>query len=596
MRLSLVLLCALGAFACDDASNTDPPPPDGRLPGHDFEPQPVPEPAPQPAPQPDAEPEPMIPLPDATDGVFRGEGTVMVQISGDEPFDGGGLAVVELLDAAGAIVETREFALDLYPVAIEWSRRFWWISATAADRARVRLLSAEVELRQLESAIVEVPVVTAGCDPTGFTSRCGAGHACLAPALDAEGVCTPVDLLARIRREQDPALTVDLRAAADPDAVLDTVTVVWDDGTDRRFPESAPVDVGWRRVIRIPYAGFDAVDLYLGPHRLVRGLAVEERPVRRLDAPCDPVRLVDTCAAGSACFEEGTCRAIHAPIIDSLRATRTDDTYGVWFAGRDPDRDIDTLLMDWVGAPVGAPRPPEGWLYASAHQQVLHSMIEYAEDGRFEGFWVFQAPEPVAAAGLGIVLVDRETQRSARAEARFEDAAPVPRRVGQSCDVFGAISTCGAAVCDLLDGADRYRCVEPTPGCGSPDAWPPLDGDRISSVATTGVDLTRGSCMRSRGNLGDDRGFSLTAARAGRHRITAQGTDYPGISAITARRRCDLPGPASELACAGDMGGGNGTSEPLTIEVELEAGETIYLLVEGTWIGGGPFTLEVERP
>jgi hypothetical protein len=564
---------------------------ESRLPGHGFEPQPAPEPAPQPDPIPD--PDPTEPVAPGAQGAFRGAGSIIVRLAGTEPFSDGGVAIVELLNA-GEVVETREFPLGLYPVEMEWTRDLWWPTDEAGDQTRVTLMSGDEVLRTLTDDVADLPVVERACDPKGFVDRCANGLVCLGPTLEMQGACTSVDVVAR--RLQGDAV-IDLRGDAHPRALLTTVTVVGSEGGESRQPQAVAGSAEWRRYVRVPHDGTEAVAVYAGPHRVVADLAVEARPRRAADSGCDVARLIDACVAGTACSDMGVCATIHAPVIERIRAHRDGDVVGFWIAGVDPDRDVRAIQVSWLDAAPEFDAPRDAWFYVSPHQRSVLSVIEYDIDGNFEGFWVHPPVEGMDVAGVEVVLIDSEDQSSEPMQARFEAAEQVPRQVGQTCDVFDALTTCaGAAVCDLVDGADQYRCVEVVPGCAAPEAWPAIEGDRVEGSTATGVDITRGSCMRSRGNLGEDRGFSLTARQAGVHRVTVSSEQYGALTAVTARRQCDLPGPASELGCAGDMGGGNGTGGPLSLDIELMQGETVYLLVEGSWTGGGPFVLAVERP
>ena len=173
---------------------------------------------------------------------------------------------------------------------------------------------------------------------------------------------------------------------------------------------------------------------------------------------------------------------------------------------------------------------------------------------------------------------------------------PVSGRLDGLCDDAGLIVTCPDGTgCDLRDGERQFSCQALDAQCAAPERFEAFVGDAMAGV-NVGVDATTNSCHRSRGDLGEEAGYAFTAERAGPHRFTADGAGYGVLGSLAVRRICHLPGVrTSEVACAHDMSNGDG-AESLSVEVELMAGETIYVIVESHWVGGGAFAITVQRP
>jgi hypothetical protein len=106
---------------------------------------------------------------------------------------------------------------------------------------------------------------------------------------------------------------------------------------------------------------------------------------------------------------------------------------------------------------------------------------------------------------------------------------------------------------------------------------------------------THSSCTYTRGNLGNDQGHVFVATKTGAHRFSVEELDYQVAITLYARRICNFGlAPQSELGCAhlNDAGEGN----PVELPLELEAGQTVYVYVESSWVGGGDYVLSVEEP
>ena len=289
------------------------------------------------------------------------------------------------------------------------------------------------------------------------------------------------------------------------------------------------------------------------------------------------------------------------PRIDSLVAAMDDSgAVAVEFEGGVGLAQVQTItveLLDAAGNEVGRQSGWSSWLARPNRFSGVGSAGHLKHSGaRFSGFMSFrdskvsQRPERVR-----VTIQDLEENPGEPVEATLSAPSPVLRAEGELCDPFGILDRCeGAAFCDAVDGSGRVAatCRTPAQVC-SKDLLELRDSLQASNEESP--DDTYASCTYSRGNLGNDQGHVFVASRTGSHRFRAEEIGYQVAVTLFARRFCDFGRqPDSELGCAHvndfEMG------EPLELVLDLEAGETVFVYVEASWVGGGEYVLSVEEP
>ena len=589
MRLILLLLaCGTALLACDATDSSTMAAPEPAV----LEPE-GPEPEGQPdMPDPDPEPEPDYgPAPPPGDGVFRGLGTLLVQVSGGNAFEMGGTLVVTPITADGERLPSLSAPMGLYPVEFDWQVQRWWPVDPALLDARV--VEAEVEvhdvdrvLRSETMVIADLPVVETGCDPAGFANRCAQGSTCFFVDADSAGRCDPIE--AQIWRH-DRRLHFDFRADRGRRAGIASPAILRADAIER-IVLNATEDADWRAIGSL-WTEQDPAEfpLFIGPHQRHARAAVQVPPVRADGEACDVLRIADICAETTACSLDGACQGITAPVLTQVEFIGRDDIAGLYFTGVDPDGDVDHLIIHDDNGEAKYPLLAYG-----AHTPRAQGAIEVGENGEFEGLWMVR-DSAVPTGLITVQAVDSEGLRSPLARISIL-GAPNPGTVEGICDDAGLIITCPDGTgCDLRDGERQFSCQPLEVECLAPDRFEAFIGD-VMDGSNNGPDATTNSCHRSRGNLGQEAGFTFTADMGGLHRFTAESGTYGALGSLAVRSICHLSGVrTSERACAPDMSGGNG-ADALHVEVELDAGETIYVVVESHWVGGGPFRLTVGRP
>ncbi len=612
MRRLLPLLALPLTVACvpaDDATPADSPDaldaPDGRMPEPD--------------------PPPRQPPPAPTDGVSLrwGAESLLLTLDGEvEPAadinSPGDRIEVTLLDGADAVVEIHEARVVLYPIAGPWHRRAWWPSGAeaVAESAVVRLYRGDaLTLEVAVQAIDAVPLADGHCDPLGFVDRCAEGAcfgagAWMSPAGQAfeprgepVGACAPVSPTAWVH---DDVVLVDVRADDPEQGALALVGAPTADGFVAADLRGAHGD-GWRNFGFVRITPPPTLDLYVGPHLFAADLPVEAKPQRAAGEPCDGRRLVDVCADGTGCGPEETCRAISAPEIEQVRAVvDPDGLVALTFEGRDAQGDVDTLHLE-VRDDEGRPMQRYDLRFAwSARPNRFNPFAGEGhliqQDGRLRGTYTVRDTRwPDRAASIRVALEDTE---GLIGETLAVDLGapppPVERAVDEPCDPFEVLDRCPAGtLCDRPDGADGpMTCLRPPAACAAD--LPRLEG-AYSGDNRGAPDRTEASCTWSRGNIGDEQGHVFTAARSGPHRFIVRDAEPDiapgyGLATLFVRRHCALPRAGdSELGCAHIQDDGQGPAA-LSLEVELQAGETVYVFVEAPWTGGAPYALDVEAP
>jgi hypothetical protein len=289
------------------------------------------------------------------------------------------------------------------------------------------------------------------------------------------------------------------------------------------------------------------------------------------------------------------------PVIDSLTAAIDDDgDIAVEFEGRVGIAQVRRIwieLLDAAGNQVALESGWGSWHVRPNRFFPVGSSGHLEQSGaRFTGFMSFhdsglsERPERVR-----VTIEDLEESPGEPAEATLSAPSPVPRAEGEICDPFEVLNRCeGAALCDTIDSNERVAPTCQTPDEICPKALLELE-DSLQASNADSIDDTYSSCTNSRGQLGNDQGHVFVASRAGAHRFRAEEIDYQVAVTLFARRICNL-GIAgdSELGCVHmndfEMG------EPLELVLELEAGQTVFVYVEASWVGGGEYVLSVEEP
>lgn len=289
------------------------------------------------------------------------------------------------------------------------------------------------------------------------------------------------------------------------------------------------------------------------------------------------------------------------PAIDAVAAFIGEDgAIGVKFEGRtgaSPAQMVYVDFLDAAGAQLGLAsgwgewfaRPDRFFSQSSAGkvEQLGERVAGYisALDDSLEG-----RPERVR-----VTLRDREQKDSEPVEAELEQPLPESRENGAACDPFEVLDRCGdGALCDVVNGAGR---VAPT--CQVPEATCPLDlpllEGSVEADNSDSPDSTDSSCTFTRGRLGNDQGHTFVAKRSGTHRFRAEETDYQAALSLSVRKICNFGRPGdSELGCVHQLDAGEGL--PLVLDVELEAGQSVFVFVESSWVNGGKYALSVEEP
>lgn len=591
MRSLLFLMACGGALlACDDsAESMMAPEPEAAEPESPEPDSPEPEGV-----DPDPEPEPDYgPAPAPGDGVFWGLGTLLVQVSGDDAFAMGGTLVVTLITSDGERLPSQSAPMGQYPVEIDWRVQRWWpVDAAAIDGvtdAEVEVRDGDRVLRTQTVTVTELPVVETGCDLAGFANRCAEGSTCFAVDAESAGRCDPVS--ARIWGHAE-RLHVDLRADRGGNATLAQPTL-WRADEAERIVLRAVDGPGWRAVGNLWRDDDDPATfaLFIGPHMRHAAAPVEAPPSRAPGEACDVLRLADTCPDDHACSALGACTGVSPPRLDRAVKVSADGMLGVWFEGADADGDVERLLV----RALDTGEEEAHWLQSvQAHSPSTQGGVAQGDGDALTGLWMARH-DAVPAGPIEVMLIDAEGLRSA--PLRVEDQAqPRSAEVGGLCDDAGVLVECPAGTgCDLRDGDRAFSCQPLTAECAAPERFEPFVGE-VMLGSNAGPDATTNSCHRSRGNLGNEAGYVVTAERAGTHVFTADDAGYGVLGSLAVRRVCHLSSPrTSELACARDMSQGNGAAS-LQVEVDLDAGETVYVVVESHWVGGGPFQLTLSRP
>ncbi len=306
-------------------------------------------------------------------------------------------------------------------------------------------------------------------------------------------------------------------------------------------------------------------------------------------------------SGGSTGGAVSTPQPTDVAVIDSVVAFIGEQgAIGVKFQGRLGALPVQLLYVDFLDAAGVELGQVAGWgeWFARPNRffpQGSAGRVEQVGDG-FSGFIsVLDESLEGRPERVRVTLRDRELKDSEPVEAELEEPAPEPRENGALCDPFEVLDRCGdGALCDVVNGAGLVAptCQIPEPTC--PLDLPLLEGS-VEADNSDSPDSTDSSCTFTRGRLGNDQGHTFVAARSGTHRFRAEETDYQAALSLSVRKICNFGRAGdSELGCVHQRDAGEGV--PLELAVELEAGQTVFVFVESSWVNGGQYALSVEEP
>lgn len=435
-----------------------------------------------------------------------------------------------------------------------------WLTPETGTQAQVWAVDgAGLASERVVVEVEEIRIAAAGsaCDPEGLQSWCGEGALCL--TWEDTGRCFPVE--AHLWTRNDGVL-VDVTAEAEPEWTSGWFTV----GDRLASPTYLEHPTGWRWVGFVPVLE-GAPEVRHQGHLVAGGLEVGTPPERRAGAACDPARLVDVCAAGTACLFS-VCTPVQAPVLQTLSAQWDNGVLGFVATGTDPDHDL------------------EGFRFGSG----MAGVFQADQDGRTSGMVVWEGDRftawwsgPLAGDRPEVVrvfLVDAEGLESAPGDARVGLPASEAVVADGMCDTSGLLFRCGEGrTCGRTDADATPRCRLPDTTCPGATA---MDFEAAGTLVGA-PDHTEVTCGDG---WGPDARHLFTAPTAGRYRFTLDPESFYAYLAL--RRSCTQ---RAELACTRAL------EEPAVLEVDLAAGETITAVVEQAICrcNPGPYTLSVEQ-
>jgi hypothetical protein len=149
-------------------------------------------------------------------------------------------------------------------------------------------------------------------------------------------------------------------------------------------------------------------------------------------------------------------------------------------------------------------------------------------------------------------------------------------------------------VCEARDGTLVTACQALAPECAAVSDVTALTFAGASGNVSANVsdDFTLGSCTRQRGDLGSDNVYRFVPEAAGTYRFTFLGE----ATTLFVRRFCDFPSQdQSELGCTSTELQVPEPGDTQSLELPLQAEVPYFVFVEGSWAGGGAYTLNVEK-
>jgi hypothetical protein len=308
-------------------------------------------------------------------------------------------------------------------------------------------------------------------------------------------------------------------------------------------------------------------------------------PEVALGRPCDIFGGLDVCAPGSACADPDgrgapECVVARAPVIATATLTFNPaaGAVGLRVTGTDLDADASGFYFDLLdGGGMSLQITAEG-----PFPDIAHVETAFTGSTSFDGY-PGDAPNPQRAR---VQVVDLTGLFSEPLEVVVA-APPVVPQDG-ACDALAGLDVCAQGTF-CVDG----RCTRPAAECapgvqtGLLNDHPVANGFRVNSDSTGNFGVDRGSCG---GGAGADV-WAFTAPAAGTWRFETTVSMAHDDTVLFARSLCGVP--AAELACNDDAPGqGNRFSR---VDLALQAGETIYLFVDGFSGSEGPYSLSATR-
>ena len=301
---------------------------------------------------------------------------------------------------------------------------------------------------------------------------------------------------------------------------------------------------------------------------------------------CDEHRIVNFCGEGTACLdpdENGTftCSPITAPSVRSAKGYYDASTRLIGFevGGIDPDRDVERVFVELLDA--------NGDGIASGELPFDRVNVT---DERFNAVLSFQLADDFPFTQARVIAIDAEGLRS---EPRNIASMRLPRDVneGDACDPVGARTRCvGDVYCFAPDADTQPVCGIPPTTC--PGDWPEarvIEGNPVAELWRFEGDLTRARNYTS-GSCGGGAGqvlYSFTAANSGTYSFLVNpiGAGDP-IAYIRTHCRFGAQFTDFEIACSDNHGG---FTRSALVRADVEAGETVYLFVDGAPTQSGPW-------
>lgn len=246
-------------------------------------------------------------------------------------------------------------------------------------------------------------------------------------------------------------------------------------------------------------------------------------------------------------------------------------------------------IAGWWNSRLGSVRfrPDGGYGYG---------MIRPNDDGSFTGYAtmiVAERPET-----LTVRLLDSQGQTIIISQAQLGDGVAEAAPLGSLCDLEAMLFECSNGLaCDIRDGTKETTCQVMEAECEAPAevfslALSGATGDLSGEFGELGEDWTLGSCTRQRGDHGADNVFRFVPETAGTYRFTFLGE----ATTLFVRRYCDFPSIAeSELGCVSTLSSTPRPQDTESLDVSLQADVPYFVFVEGSWAGGGLYSLSVEK-
>ena len=360
----------------------------------------------------------------------------------------------------------------------------------------------------------------------------------------------------------------------------------------------------------------DRLRFWLTDSRGNDGEAVE---VNLVDLPaadpanCDQHRIVDGCAAETACLDvdgDGVyaCVEVHAPRVTRVKGFLNENVPGINFDGDsdrwvlgfeargfDEDNDAKGVRLELY---KNAPEPADGEA-AGEPEFVARGTFDFnaitSTDGNFEGLLSFVLAQQFDFDFVRVWIYDGEGLESEPTDVASL-RTPVDGETGDPCDPVGARAICTDQTdCVPGDGDDPFVCGTAETSC--PAEWGSvtevsLEGNqqevRLRGDLTNAPNNTRGTCG---GGVAQNI-YRFTAPTAGKYSFVAR--ERGANTVIYIRRYCGIGPdfPNLERGCSSQIGRRFNYG---LVRGALQAGETVYVFVDGDEGWRSAYELVVSR-